>query len=246
MKRLFAVLAATVILFAFTACQKQEDLTGYQPVDTAATEALLPTASVMEPTVPVTTEPTIPPAPERDEEFVRILDYIPTAYQDLRYATENNFTGKQIYDFYEAYLRYGTVKKLMLVAEELEQQGLYLKIWDGFRPVSAQFQLWEVYPDPTYVANPEKGHSSHSRGNTIDLTLVDESGQELEMPTGFDDFSLLANRDYSDCTETAAANALLLEETMKKYGFTPYYGEWWHFSDTQSYPVEKVFQPNVG
>ena len=246
MKRLFAVLAATVILFAFTACQKQEDLTGYQPVDTAATEALLPTASVMEPTVPVTTEPTIPPAPERDEEFVRILDYIPMAYQDLRYATENNFTGKQIYDFYEAYLRYGTVKKLMLVAEELEQQGLYLKIWDGFRPVSAQFQLWEVYPDPTYVANPEKGHSSHSRGNTIDLTLVDESGQELEMPTGFDDFSLLANRDYSDCTETAAANALLLEETMKKYGFTPYYGEWWHFSDTQSYPVEKVFQPNVG
>lgn len=246
MKRLFAVLAATVILFAFTACQKQEDLTGYQPVDTAATEALLPTASVMKPTVPVTTEPTIPPAPERDEEFVRILDYIPTAYQDLRYATENNFTGKQIYDFYEAYLRYGTVKKLMLVAEELEQQGLYLKIWDGFRPVSAQFQLWEVCPDPTYVANPEKGHSSHSRGNTIDLTLVDESGQELEMPTGFDDFSLLANRDYSDCTETAAANALLLEETMKKYGFTPYYGEWWHFSDTQSYPVEKVFQPNVG
>ena len=196
-------------------------------------------------TVPTEPEtlPTLPPEPESDDIFVRVLDYIPTASQELRYATENNFTGQVIYDFEDVYLRWGTVKKLMLVSQDLEELGLYMKIWDGFRPVSAQFVLWEVCPDPTYVANPTTGHSSHSRGNTVDLTLVDANGQEVEMPTGFDDFSPLANRDYSDCTDAAANNAQLLEILMEKHGFSGYYGEWWHFSDTVSYPVEQVFEP---
>ena len=136
-----------------------------------------------------------------------------------------------------------TVKKLILVQEELKQSGLYLKIWDGFRPPSAQFKLWDVCPDPTYVSNPNNGFSSHSRGNTVDITLVDADGTELVMPTGFDDFSKLADRDYSDCNEEAANNAMLLEQIMKKYGFRPYSGEWWHFSDSQSYPVDEDFEP---
>ena len=226
----------TVVLSSCSHSEQPQESAGL-PTTSCPTETTIATEATL---------PPIPTSPESDAVFVRVLDYIPTASQELRYATEDNFTGKQIYDFYEAYLRWGTVQKLMLVSEELAQQGLYLKIWDGFRPVSAQFALWEACPNPTYVANPETGCSSHSRGNTVDLTLVDETGQELEMPTGFDDFSLLANRDYSDCTETAAANALLLEETMKKHGFTPYYGEWWHFSDSQSYPVEKEFVPNFG
>lgn len=180
-----------------------------------------------------------------DEEFVRVITYVPGIRQDLRYAGENNFTGQWIYDFSDAYLRWGTVKKLQAVQTELTQQGLGLKIWDGFRPVSAQWRLWEVCPDPVYVANPERGYSSHSRGNTLDVTLVDSQGRELEMPTGFDDFSTLADRDYSDCPETAAANALLLEQTMERHGFSGYAGEWWHFSDTDSYPVETEFQPPV-
>ena len=63
------------------------------------------------------------------------------------------------------------------------------------------------------------------------------------MPTGFDDFSKLADRDYSDCNEETANNAILLEQIMIKYGFKPYSGEWWHFTDTQSYPVEQIFEP---
>ena len=204
-----------------------------------AAETTLPETVPTEPE----TLPTLPPEPESDDVFVRVLDYIPTASQELRYATGNNFTGQVIYDFEDAYLRWGTVKKLMLVSRDLEELGLYMKIWDGFRPVSAQFVLWEVCPDPTYVANPTTGHSSHSRGNTIDLTLVDANGREVEMPTGFDDFSPLANRDYSDCTDAAANNAQLLEILMEKHGFSGYYGEWWHFSDTVSYPVEQVFEP---
>ena len=250
MKRANIMFFLAAALTVLTACHRQEYYAESSPVELVMAvetmESVMPATEATTVMTEVATAPGIPPAPDSDEAFVRILDYIPGAYQELRYATENNFTGKQIYSFCEAYLRYGTVEKLMLVAEELEQQGLYLKIWDGFRPVSAQFTLWEICPDPTYVANPEKGYSSHSRGNTVDLTLVDKNGQELEMPTGFDDFSAKANRDYSDCTETAAANARLLEMTMEKYGFSGYYGEWWHFSDTQSYPVEEEFQPNAG
>lgn len=202
-------------------------------------ETMLPETAPTEPE----TEPTLPPEPESDDTFVRVLDYIPEASQELMYATQQNFTGQVIYPFEDAYLRWGTVKKLQLVSRDLSDLGLSIKIWDGFRPVSAQFTLWEVYPDPTYVANPNQGFSSHSRGNTIDLTLVDTNGVELEMPTGFDDFSAKADRDYKDCTETAANNAQILELLMEKHGFKGYAGEWWHFSDTVSYPVEHVFTP---
>ena len=63
------------------------------------------------------------------------------------------------------------------------------------------------------------------------------------MPTGFDDFSALADRNYSDCPEEAARNALLLQSVMEEAGFTGYFGEWWHFSDTDAYAVEQAFEP---
>lgn len=180
-----------------------------------------------------------------DSDFAAVKDYIPDILVELKYATSDNFTGHVIYQFQDVYLRYGTVKKLVLVQRELRAMGLGLKIWDGFRPVSAQFRLWEVLPDPTYVANPNVGYSNHSRGYAVDLTLVDSDGNELEMPTEFDDFSALADRDYSDCSETTAANAMLLQNMMEKHGFTGYFGEWWHFNDTDKYPVEECFDPAV-
>ena len=151
--------------------------------------------------------------------------------------TEDNFTGTIVYDFADAYLRYGTVKKLAGVQTELLTQGYSLKIWDAYRPVSAQFKLWEICPDPVYVANPNTGYSSHSRGNTVDVTLVLADGTEIEMPTGFDDFSTLADRDYSDVPADATGNVLILENMMKDYGFNCYSGEWWHYSDSSTYPV---------
>ena len=92
------------------------------------------------------------PEPE-DADFVRVRDYLPDVLQELPYAGTENFTGHRIYEFTEVFLRYGTVKKLQAVCAELAGQGLTLKIWDGFRPVSAQFRLWEVCPDDTYVAS---------------------------------------------------------------------------------------------
>lgn len=205
-----------------------------RPSETPVPETLLPETAIQ----PEGTQPE--PAPE---DFVRVLDYIPGMYQELRYATDDNFTGQVIYDFTDAYLRYSTVKKLAAVNEDLAQLGLALKIWDGFRPVSAQFKLWEVCPNPTFVANPTKGFSSHSRGNTVDVTLVGLDGTELEMPSAFDDFSGKANRDYSDTTKTAADHAELLEILMEKHGFCGYFDEWWHFYDNDQYPVEETFTP---
>ncbi len=253
MKQLLSLVLALALLAGLTGCRAPEPPA---PVTTAPTT---PEPSTAPPTIPPTTQPTTQPTTEpeetepavvlpepEDEDFVRILDYIPTAREALAYATVDNFTGCRIYDFTEAYLRYGTVKKLIQVSGELENLGLGLLIWDGFRPVSAQAKLWEICPDPTFVSHPVTGKRAHCRGNTLDVTLYDlETGLPLAMPTGFDNFTAYADRDYSDCSQAAAENARLLENTMEKYGFTPYFSEWWHFSDTQDYPVEEYFYPGV-
>ena len=173
----------------------------------------------------------------KDEDLVEIRKYIPNIKIDLKYATEDNFTGVIIYDNDIALLRYGTLKKLMKVQEKLNEQGYSLLILDAYRPTKAQFKLWSICPDPTYVANPNNGFSNHSRGNTIDVSIVKIDGSKIEMPSKFDEFSKLANRDYNDVSEEAKKNALLLENTMKENGFNAYFGEWWHFSDTDSYDV---------
>ena len=115
-------------------------------------QTALPTTTTMNDHTPV-----VPDLSVDDEMFVRIRDYIPDIVVELKYATADNFTGQIIYDFEDAFLRYGTVKKLRAVQDALREQGLSLKIWDAFRPVSAQFRLWEVYPDATFVANPQTG-----------------------------------------------------------------------------------------
>lgn len=224
-----------------TAAPAQSETT--QPFETAQPETVPTEAEETTQPTAEGTEPVLPETEPSEETFVRVTDCLPDIEVELKYASGDNFTGKVIYPFDTCYLRYGTVKKLMAVQDSLRERGLGLKIWDGFRPVSAQFALWEVCPDPTYVANPETGYSSHSRGNTVDLTLVDADGKELTMPTGFDSFSSLADRDYSDCPEEARENALLLQNIMEEKGFTGYFGEWWHFSDTVKYDVERVFDP---
>lgn len=190
----------------------------------------------------ITQEITTEKEPENDE-YVLVKKYIPDIYVELRYATENNFTGVKIYDFTEAYLRYGTVKKLAQVQKELKQQGYSLKIWDAYRPFEAQQKLWEVYPDPNYVANPANGMKKHNLGGTVDITMVAADGTVISMPTEFDDFSLKADRDYSDIEdEEAVKNVMILQNAMENNGFTGYQGEWWDYSDTVEYEAED-FEP---
>ena len=239
------VIIAALALLLFAGCAAQV------PEETAAPTAptMLQTMPEKAETIPKQTSPPVmesstePPEPE-DEALVRVADYIPNIRQNLLYATQENFTGQQIYDFADAYLRYGTVKKLKAACEELARQNLGILIWDGFRPLAAQEKLWEICPDPAYVSHPVTGSRSHCRGSAIDLTLVNlKTGESLTMPTGFDDFSKLADRDYSDCSAEAAYNARLLEEVMQRHGFKPYSAEWWHYSDTDDYPVDEDFKP---
>lgn len=183
----------------------------------------------------ITQEITSEKEPE-DDEYVLVNKYIPDIYVELMYATDNNFTGVRIYDFTDAYLRYGTVKKLANVQKELKEQGYSLKIWDAYRPFEAQQKLWEVYPDPNYVANPADGMKKHNLGGTVDITMVAADGSIIPMPTEFDDFSLKADRNYSDIdNEEAVNNVMILQNAMENNGFTGYQGEWWDYSDTVEY-----------
>ena len=183
----------------------------------------------------ITQEITTEKEPE-DDEYVLVNKYIPDIYVELMYATDNNFTGVRIYGFTDAYLRYGTVKKLANVQKELKEQGYSLKIWDAYRPFEAQQKLWEVYPDPNYVANPANGMKNHNLGGTVDITMVAADGSIIPMPTEFDDFSLKADRNYSDIdNEEAVNNVMILQNTMENNGFTGYQGEWWDYSDTVEY-----------
>lgn len=249
MKHWKEMLLLLICLLGISACMGEasstEDTTGsfISEVPSESQELALPPSQE---TLPVQPQPmeTEEPLPDRaDSDFVAVRDYIPDIAIHLRYATHDNFTGQVIYDFQEPYLRYGTVKKLMQVQKALAEQGFSLKIWDAFRPASAQYRLWEICPDPSFVADPNVKYSTHTNGNTVDVTLVDEFGREPDMPTDFDDFSSLADRDYSDCPDYVAENALLLQGTMEKFGFSGYSMEWWHFSDTQQYPAAVDFDP---
>ena len=234
--RLIKTFAVIVIIAAgMTACgQKKnvttDDVSEKETANIQETAAQEVTAQKI-----ITQEITTEKEPE-DDEYVLVKKYIPDIYVELRYATENNFTGVKIYDFTEAYLRYGTVKNLAQVQKELKQQGYSLKIWDAYRPFEAQQKLWEVYPDPNYVANPANGMKKHNLGGTVDITMVAADGSVISMPTEFDDFSLKADRNYSDIEdEEAVKNVMILQNAMENNGFTGYQGEWWDYSDTVEY-----------
>lgn len=178
-------------------------------------------------------------------DFVIVNELIPTIRIEIIYATDANVYGKKIYDSDTTYLRRGTAEKLNAVQEELASYGYSLKIWDAYRPTKAQFKLWEVCPNGNYIANPYKGYSNHSRGVSVDVTLVDSTEKELAMPSVFDEFGHLADRDYRDVTIEQANNAHLLETVMTKNGFKGLSTEWWHFDDTEKNQYDAVDEVNL-
>ena len=157
---------------------------------------------------------------------------------DIRYATANNFLKRKLYPISKCALRSSVAQKLSLVQTDLEKIGLGLKVYDCYRPFSVTEQMWEVLPNPNYVANPARG-SRHNRGAAVDLTLVDRTGKELEMPTPFDDFTAKAHRDYAGGSAQSRKNRQLLEDAMKKQGFIGITTEWWHFDseDWQKFAI---------
>ncbi len=160
---------------------------------------------------------------------------------DVRYATENNFVGKPVYRFAKAYALKDVAERLIKAQAVLEGQGLGLKVWDAYRPLPVQEILWSIMPDARYVADPQKG-SAHNRGAAVDVTVVDSEGNELSMPTEFDDFSEKAHLSYDDLPDELLKNRELLVATMVSVGFEPFATEWWHYSipNVDSYPLLSI------
>lgn len=148
---------------------------------------------------------------------------------DLRYATTNNFVETKMYDCARCFLRPEVAAGILEIHQTLQQQGYGLKLFDCYRPRPIQWALWEKVPDPRYVSDPRKG-SMHNRGAAVDLTIVDSTGQELEMGTGFDFFGKEAYHDYTGHSDTIQQNRDLLKSTMEQFGFSAIRTEWWHYS----------------
>jgi D-alanyl-D-alanine dipeptidase len=173
-----------------------------------------------------------------NNQFLDVEKLIPDAILDIRYATTNNFTKQVVYDSATVYLVANAAIALQKVATDLRESGLVLVLFDGYRPIAVQEKFWEIYPNPTFVADPKSG-SRHNRGAAIDLSLAYANGTYLNMPTDYDYFGEEAAQSYMELTQEQIENRSILRNAMEKQGFTALDSEWWHFdfSDWEQYPI---------
>lgn len=160
---------------------------------------------------------------------------------DLKYATTDNFTGKKIYSRPLCLIHRNTAQKLIRANNEFKKMGYRIKIYDAYRPYSAQRVLYDAAPNKTFLADPAKG-SHHNRGAAVDITLVDQEGKELPMPSAFDEFNWKSRINYYGGTREQTQNRELLGSVMVKCGFKRIGSEWWHFEDTDAkdYPLLNI------
>lgn len=182
--------------------------------------------------------------------FVLLSDYVPGMIQEIRYFSTYNFIGDRI-DGYEepcAILTVEAARALKQASNELNVMGYRIKVFDAYRPATAvkHFVMWGVedldlrmkpffYPELDkqdlfklgYIAS----RSTHSRGSTVDLTLLDmKTGKEVDMGSPFDYFGEISHPDYKDITKQQYDNRMLLQRIMVRAGFVPIDCEWWHFT----------------
>ena len=225
------------------------------------------TEEVTEEDTEATTEETPTDAKEDEEEnseglpeaegFVLVTDVIPDAILEIRYYTDYNFVGEQI-DGYEepvALLTKEAAEALKAANDDLEEQGYCIKIYDAYRPQSAvdDFVDWAndtsdtkmqeyFYPEVNKANLFSEGyiayHSGHSRGSTVDLTIVDKAtGEDVDMGGTFDYFGQVSHPDYTGITDEQYANRMILRDAMTSHGFKAITTEWWHFTlQNEPYP----------
>ncbi|OSY88275.1 peptidase M15 [Tenacibaculum holothuriorum] len=192
--------------------------------------------------------------------FSYVKDVAPTIQKELRYCSHNNFIGIPIDGYEENVLITSTkaAKALKKVQDELLLLGLSLKVYDAYRPQTAvnHFVRWARVLNDTvmkqqYYPKINKRHlfklgyiaskSGHSRGSSIDLTIVDtQTGKELDMGSPYDFFGGISHITYTKLTKQQLKNRQLLQKVMKKNGFRPYPNEWWHFT-LRNEPFPKTY-----
>lgn len=173
--------------------------------------------------------PPVSPA-ARAAGFVDVRSAVPDAILDLRYATANNFTGVQLYPADARCLVHESLAPgLTAAADALRGRGRTLVFWDCYRPHDVQVRMFEVVPDPNWVARPGPLARSHETGRSVDVTTADPQGRLVEMGTDFDDFSPRAAAFAGGISARAAAERAALRDAMSAGGLAGYSGEWWHF-----------------
>lgn len=234
------LLAAVVALVAAVACQVAPSAS---PGDSSASRpiAAMPVRPV------VTTVPSGPGAPPLSQEahaagFVDVRSVVPDAIVDLRYATTNNFTKTQLYPADARCLVHQSMAPgLVAAANALRPQGHVLVFWDCYRPHDVQVKMFQIVPNPAWVARPGPYATSHEAGRSVDVTYAGARpqcpAQQLvtgiclaDMGTDFDDFTSRANAfTTQDVSAEEQANRKRLRDAMNYGGLTVYSGEWWHF-----------------
>ncbi|MBD3285553.1 D-alanyl-D-alanine dipeptidase [candidate division WOR-3 bacterium] len=218
MKRINILLMVLFVFTSFQGCGKKE--------------------VVVEEEVPVDTLPSLP---ENPAAFVELIRLDSTIVLDIKYATTDNFTGEILYPEACCFARTCMAESLVRVSKKARILGYRLKVFDCYRPQRVQFRMWELVPDSRYVANPKRG-SRHNRGTAVDLTLLDSTGSELDMGSGFDEFTERSHRNYQGLTEEQRENRELLTHLMTSTGFTIVNSEWWHYDyfDWKEFPLIDV------
>ncbi|AFM03427.1 D-alanyl-D-alanine dipeptidase [Bernardetia litoralis DSM 6794] len=181
-----------------------------------------------------------------DSVMVELINYDSTLVLDIRYATEDNFMKQKVYPCAKALLRKVAAEALFEAHQKFKEKGYRIKIYDGYRPLSVQWILWNTTTNKNYVANPRKG-SNHNKGCAVDMTLVDSLGNELNMGTGYDFFGKEAHHTFTafpiDTKDEILKNRKTLKTIMASVGFSSISNEWWHYNFKIKYPVSDTSLP---
>lgn len=189
--------------------------------------------------------------------LVNLQEINPDIKVYLVYSTTNNFLGKDVYgEFENAYLQKEVALMLSNAQKYLSKirPGYHLLVLDAARPLSIQQLMWDTLPGSdkeksVFVANPKTGGSIHNYGCAVDVTIIDETGNWLDMGTNFDDFTDLAKPALEEkflkegkLTKQQVNNRKLLRKVMKKAGFIPLKDEWWHFDALKKKEAVKKYK----
>ncbi|HKK95337.1 MAG TPA: M15 family metallopeptidase [Anaerovoracaceae bacterium] len=175
--------------------------------------------------------------------LIKLFDVDDDFIVDLKYAKANNFTGHIIYNSNECWIDKHTAEILIKARNIFKRNGYKVKIWDAYRPISAQAKFWEVMPNDEFVARPpdmskiKKFRPTHMNGLCVDITLTDMYGNDIKMPSEFDDMSEKSSLKSNLSTPVRRKNATYMKEVMESVGFEGYENEWWHFYDVSTEPT---------
>ena len=183
-----------------------------------------------------------------EENFPLVKIKSPYFINDLSYNKEDNFLKHPFYhkfginDCYVHIDIYENIKKLESI---LKEKNLRAMMFDCFRPQEAQIYMWELNPNPKFLANPHKKGSLHSKGLALDIGLADINGKKLEFATGVDHFVSASSHNYKcqDFEKHKCENRALLKSIMEQAGFRGIKHEWWHYQkkgDTSTYPLISI------